>query len=53
MLFYEVKVGWRYFRIDTQIIKDGWRLGVYRIWYDGPHTAIHIGPVVISWGADQ
>lgn len=51
MCLFETVVGWRYFRVDTQPLSDGWRLWVYKMNYDGPHVAIHFGPIVIGWGA--
>lgn len=42
--------GWRYYRIDAQPWSDGWRIWYYRVQYDGWHHAVHLGPIIISWG---
>jgi hypothetical protein len=46
----EVWRGWRYYRVDRQPLSAGWRLWFYRIYYDGYHNALHLGPLVLGWG---
>lgn len=47
---YEAWKGWRYYRVDTQLRKHGWRLWFYHLYYDGNHYALHLGPLVFSCG---
>lgn len=46
----EVRIGWKYYRIDYQPLSDGWRLWFYNMYYDGDHYTLHLGPVVLGWG---
>jgi len=42
--------GWKYYCLDYQPLREGWRLWFYRVYYDGHHCALHLGPVVLGWG---
>lgn len=47
----QIECGWRYFRIDWRWRPNKWLWGLYRVWYDGPHAALHFGPIIFSTGA--
>lgn len=40
----------RYYRVDYQWPPATWHLWYYRVYFDGHHTALHLGPLIVSWG---
>ena len=42
-----------YVGVDLYLLPWNWELAFERIWYDGPHASLRLGPIWFSWSTPR